>query len=71
MICSPLEMFRTIYILHKKKLLAIYRSQEIIFSDLLITRNILKDLLYIRNKIKIRTILRICSQYVLSILIFE
>jgi len=30
---SPLEMFRIIYIVHKKKLLAIFRSQEIIFSD--------------------------------------
>jgi len=47
----------------KKKLLAIYCSQEKIISDLLFTRNIFKDLLYIRNNIKIRTILRICSQY--------
>jgi len=46
-ILSPLEIFRTIY-----------RSQEIIFSDLL----------YIRNNIKVRTILRICSKYVLKIL---
>jgi len=42
----------------------IYSSLEI-FSDLFTTRNNFCDLLYIRNTIKIRTILRICSQYVL------
>ncbi len=39
-------------------------------SDLTFTRNIFKDLLYIRNNIKIRTILRICSQYEIIVLIY-